>query len=109
MSNQDIFIQANKALAERNYEEFITYCSEDIKWINVGESTFNGKAEILKYISSAYDGITFTTEDHIKENDFIVELGQIVFEKNTETKKSSYCDIWNFKDELITQVKSFVI
>lgn len=109
MSNQDIFIRANKALAEGNYDEFITYCTEDIKWENVGESTFHGKAELFRYISSAYEGITFTTEDHIKENDLVVELGQIVFEKNGESKKSSYCDVWNFKDGMISQVTSFVI
>lgn len=109
MSNQDIFIKANKALAEGNYDEFISYCTEEIKWENVGESTFHGKAELLRYISSAYDGLVFTTENHIKEKDFVVELGQIVFEKNGESKKSSYCDVWRFKDRLISQVTSFVI
>ncbi|RDC56442.1 nuclear transport factor 2 family protein [Pedobacter chinensis] len=109
MSNQDVFIKANKALAEGNYVEFITYCAEGIKWENVGGSTFNGKSELLSYISSAYDGITFTTENNIQEKDFVVELGQIVFEKNGESKKSSYCDVWNFKDGMICQVTSFVI
>ncbi|MCF0074878.1 nuclear transport factor 2 family protein [Dyadobacter sp. CY261] len=109
MNNQDIFIKANKALAEGKYVEFITYCTEDIKWENVGEKTFNGKAELYKYISSAYEGITFTTENHIKEDDFVVELGQIVVEKNGESKRSSYCDVWNFKAGMISQVTSFVI
>ncbi|MFD2289151.1 nuclear transport factor 2 family protein [Pedobacter petrophilus] len=109
MRNQNIFIKANKALSEGKYEDFITYCSEDIQWKNVGERTLKGKQELLKYISSAYDGITFTTENSIKENDVVVELGQIVFEKDGESKKSSYCDIWNFKDGMISQVTSFVI
>lgn len=109
MSNQDTFIKANKALAEGNYDEFITYCTEDIKWEKVGESNFHGKVELLRYISSAYDGLVFTTENYIKEKDFVVELGQIVFEKNGESKNSSYCDVWNFKDGLIRQVTSFVI
>jgi ketosteroid isomerase-like protein len=109
MSNQEIFLKANKALAEGNYDEFITHCTEDIKWKKVGKSTFKGKGELLGYISSAYDGLTFTTENYIKENDFIVEFGQIVFEKNGESKKSSYCDIWRFKDGSISQVTSFVI
>jgi|SRR5690606_17224595 len=109
MDNQDIFITANKALAEGSYDEFITYCTEDIKWENIGNSTIHGKIELLKYISSAYDGVVFTTEKYIKEKDVVVELGQIVFEKNGESKKSSYCDIWNFKDGLIHQVTSFVI
>lgn len=62
MSNQDIFLEANKALAEGNYDDFVTYCTEDIKWESVGNNTFNGKFELLNYISSAYDGLTFTTE-----------------------------------------------
>ncbi|PJR04103.1 nuclear transport factor 2 family protein [Avrilella dinanensis] len=107
--NQEIFIKANKALAEGNYDEFIAYCTEDMKWENVGKDTFSGKDEVLRYISSVYNGITFTTENQIIENDFIVELGKIVFEIDGESKKSSYCDIWNFRNGLISQVTSFVI
>ena len=59
--------------------------------------------------SSAYDGITFTTENSIKEDDMVVELRQLVIEKNGESKKSSYCDAWKFKDGMISQVTSFVI
>lgn len=109
MSNQEIFIEANKALAEGNYEGFIKYCCEDIKWVNVGRRTFNGKDELLRYISSAYEGLVFTTENYIKENDFVVEFGQIVFEHSGHPQKSSYCDVWKFKDSLISQVTSFVI
>jgi ketosteroid isomerase-like protein len=109
MSNQDIFIKANTALAEGNYEKFMMYCAEDVKWDNVGGLTFKGKDELFGYIQSAYNGISFTTEDHIKENDYVVEFGQIVFEKNGESKTSRYCDIWNFKDGMISQVTSFVI
>ena len=102
-------MKANKALAERNYEEFIEYCAEDIKWINVGGSTFNGKTEILTYISASYDGISFTTEDHITEKDIVIEFGQIVFDNNDSEKESSYCDIWKLENGLINQIKSFVI
>lgn len=109
MSNQNIFINANKALSQGNYEQFIEYCSEDIKWQNVGKKTFNGKAELLVYISSAYNGLTFTTENFIEKKDFVVELGHIKFENNGESKESSYCDVWNFKNGLINQVTSFVI
>jgi hypothetical protein len=59
MNNEEIFIKAKKALAEGNYEEFIEHCAEDINWINVGGSIFNGKTEILKYISSSYNDIKF--------------------------------------------------
>lgn len=109
MSNQEIFIEANKALAEGKYSVFMTHCSEDIKWVNVGRETFQGKDELYKYISSAYEGVVFTTENYIKEKDFVVEFGQIVFQNNGESQKSSYCDIWKFKDSLISQVTSFVI
>lgn len=109
MNIEHIFIEANKALAAGSYKEFLTYCSADIQWERVGEQTLSGKAELLEYISSAYDGLTFTTEKYIREANFLVELGSIVFEKNGESKKSAYCDIWNFKDGLIENVKSFII
>jgi uncharacterized protein len=109
MSNQHILLEANKALAEGNYDKFIAYCADDIRWECVGEKTFLGKAELLRYIRSTYGGLLFTTENYIKEKDFVVELGHIVFEKNGESKRSSYCDVWNFKDGIISSVTSFVI
>lgn len=109
MSNQELFTKANNALAEGNYEEFIDYCAENIIWKNIGGDTYNGKSELLNYISSAYTTVTFTTENVIQDNDFIVELGQIVSEVNGNSKKRSYCDVWNFKNERISQVSSFVI
>ncbi|MBW8244773.1 nuclear transport factor 2 family protein [Muricauda oceani] len=109
MSNLDIFKKANKVLGDGNYEKFITYCSDDIKWENVGERTFQGKIEVLEYIGSTYDGVVFTTENYITEKEFVVELGQIVFEQDGAPKKSSFCDVWKFKDGLIHQVTSFVI
>lgn len=108
MDNEQIFLNANQALGAGHYEEFITYCAEDITWENVGKNTFNGKAELLNYISSAYEGMTFTTEISVKEDDIIVELGQIVL-GNGGNPSSSYCDVWKFQDGLIKQVRSFVI
>lgn len=37
MNNEEIFIKANKALAEGNYEEFIEYCAEDINGLMLAE------------------------------------------------------------------------
>lgn len=87
MNNQNILIQANEALMQGNYHKFITYCSEDIRWECVGERTFNGKAELLNYLSSAYKGIIFTAENYIKQKDFVVELGQIVLEKTVNQRR----------------------
>jgi len=109
MDIEQIFIAANQALAAGSYKEFLIYCSDDIRWERVGEKILNGKVELLEYIGPAYDGLTFTTERYIRQENFLVELGEIVFDKNGESKKSSYCDIWNFRDGLIHQVKSFVI
>jgi len=109
MSNLDIFKKANNELGEGNYEEFITYCSDDITWENVGERSFHGKVKLLEYVKSTYDGVVFTTDNYITEKDFVVELGQIVHEKDGAPKKSSFCDVWKFKDGLIHQVTSFVI
>ncbi|TCD28678.1 nuclear transport factor 2 family protein [Pedobacter psychrodurus] len=109
MGNQQLLIEANSALLEGKYAKFITYCTEDVRWENVGQRTFNGKAELLGYISSAYDGVTFITENYIQEKDFVVEMGQIVFRKNGGSEESSYCDVWSFRDGLISGLTSFVI
>lgn len=109
MKNLDIFLEANQALANGNYDKFISYCTEDIKWESVGEETFYGKQELFRYVSSTYQGLMFTTEKTIEAKNELVELGQITFKFNGVSKKSSYCDIWNFKDGLVSRVTSFVI
>ena len=109
MSNKELFTNANKALAEGNYEEFIDYCAENIIWKNIGGNTYNGKLELISYIRSVYPTATFTTENVIQENDFVVELGKLVSEINGNSKTHSYCDVWSFKSERISQVTSFVI
>ena len=109
MSNQELFKKANTALAEGNYFEFIACCADNIVWKNIGSHTYNGKSELLNYIRSTYTKVSFTPENIIHENDFIVELGKLVSEVNGNSKKGSYCDIWNFKDGKINQFTSFVI
>jgi len=109
MNNQELFTLANIALAEGNYEGFIDYCAENIIWKNIGGNTYNGKSELLSYISMAYTNVAFQTENVIQENDFIVEVGQITYKVDGNSIHRSYCDIWNFKDGMISQVTSFVI
>lgn len=109
MNNQIIFSEANRALAAGQYDQFLAYCAEHIKWERVGERTITGKADLAGYLKSAYDGLVFTTESYIKEHDVIVELGPIMLEKAGTVKRSSYCDVWKFEDGQILQMTSFVI
>lgn len=57
------------------------------KMENVGKSKFHGKVQLLRCLRSAYDGLVFTTENYIKEKDFIVEFVQIVFKKKASQKR----------------------
>jgi len=41
--NKAILEEANAAIAEGNYEGFLSFCTDDTKWTFVGDKTLNGK------------------------------------------------------------------
>jgi hypothetical protein len=71
--------------------------------------------EILKTLSSFQHHHSYNNNNYIfelnksikyrselKRVTLVVELGQLVIERNGESKQHSYCDIWKFKNDLIS-------
>lgn len=50
------------SFSKGNYEEFLTYCTEDTKWIYVGDRTIQGKDKVREYLATAYEESTFRIE-----------------------------------------------
>ncbi|MDC6390605.1 hypothetical protein PP182_18095 [Maribacter sp. PR1] len=47
-TNKIILQKANKAVSKGNYEEFLQYCTDDTKWVFVGDQILNGKGAVRK-------------------------------------------------------------
>ncbi|RYZ31108.1 MAG: nuclear transport factor 2 family protein, partial [Sphingobacteriales bacterium] len=72
MTNREILEKANQAFSEGNYEEFLTYCTEDTIWTYQGDRTLRGKNEVRDYLATAYEESTFKIETYIEEGEYLV-------------------------------------
>jgi uncharacterized protein len=111
LSNKAILETANAAITNGDNEGFLTFCTEDTKWVFIGDRTLKGKEAVRQYMATAYvEPPKFMVENLIAEGDFVTATGKISM-KNEDGKKVnySYCDVWTFRDGKMAELKAFVI
>ncbi|MDD7886749.1 nuclear transport factor 2 family protein [Flavivirga sp. 57AJ16] len=110
-NNKIILQKANEAVSKGNYEEFLQYCTDDTKWIFVGDQVLNGKEAVRKWMSNEYiEPPQNDVKNLVAENDYLTAIGQIaVMNENGENIKYSYCDVWRFRDGKMAELIAFVI
>ncbi|UGU17428.1 nuclear transport factor 2 family protein [Sinomicrobium kalidii] len=110
-SNKDILIKANKAVANGDYEGFLAFCTEDTEWTFVGDITLQGKEAVRQWMAINYiEPPKFDVKNLIAENDFVTAIGEIkITDKKGKTGHYSYCDVWQFRDGKMAELKAFVV
>ncbi|WZL90006.1 nuclear transport factor 2 family protein [Salinimicrobium sp. 3283s] len=109
--NKVILEQANAAITKGDNDSFLSYCTEDTKWVFIGDKTLQGKEAVRKYLASAYvEPPKFMVENLIAEGEFLTAVGKIMM-KNEQGQmvNYSYCDVWRFRDGKMAELKAFVI
>ena len=97
--NKAILEEANAAIAQGNYEGFLSFCADDMKWTFVGDKTLQGKEAVRQWMATTYvDPPKFMVANLIAEGDFVTALGDITM-KDADGKAAhySYCDVWCFR------------
>jgi uncharacterized protein (TIGR02246 family) len=109
--NKSILTQANEAIAAGDYEEFLSFCTEDTEWHFVGEQVLKGKDAVRKYIADNYrEPPRFKVEKMIADGAMLAVLGTIsIKDKDGKFKDHEYCDVWEFRDGKMAGLKAFVI
>ena len=110
-NNKTILIKANEAVSKGDYEGFLEYCTEDTKWIFVGDQVLEGKKEVRKWMLTEYiEPPKFDVKNLIAENDYVTALGQITLIDNKGAGVMYwYCDVWKFRDGKMAELTAFVI
>lgn len=111
MKNAEILHQANEFVKKGDYESFLAHCTQDTKWVFVGERILNGKDEVREYQKEFYlEPPVFTVEKTIEEGNYVTVTGEITLKdaKGIYTRYD-YCDIWRFEKGKIAALKAFVI
>jgi ketosteroid isomerase-like protein len=110
--NKEIVGKVNDAFAENRPEDFLSFCSEDVRWTIIGDKTCNGKDAIREFMSSM-EGMappTFTVDTIVAEGDSVVAHGDMKMAgKDGTVEPYSYCDIYGFRDGKISELSSFVV
>ncbi|PWN69414.1 ketosteroid isomerase [Chryseobacterium phosphatilyticum] len=109
--NKEILEKANSAITKGDYEGFLSFCTDHIKWTFVGDRVLTGKEAVRQYMAETYvEPPIFNVKKMINDGDFVIAVGTISM-KGPEGKMVdySYCDIWRFEDHKMAELEAFVI
>lgn len=111
MKNAAILHQANEFVKKGNYESFLAYCTQDTKWVFVGERILEGRDKVRAYMKEFYlEPPVFTVEKTIEDGNDVTVIGEITLKAANGTYNHyDYCDVWRFENGKIAELKAFVI
>jgi uncharacterized protein len=110
--NKSILERGNAAIAEGNYEEFLSLCTDNTEWTFVGDKTLKGKEAVRQWFASEYvaEPPKNMVAHLIAEGDFVTAVGDIaVKDKDGNVAHYSYCDVWRFHQGKMAELKAFVV
>src|SRR5688500_2800545 len=109
--NKAILTQGNAAIIAGNHEGFLELCTEDTERTFVGEATLKGKEAVRRWMAATYkEPPQCVVEAMIADGDSVVALGEITTkDEGGNPVRSSYCDVWWFRDGKIAKLRAFVI
>lgn len=111
MKNATILHTANEFVKKGNYESFLAYCTQDTKWVFVGERILEGRDKVREYMKEFYlEPPVFTVEKTIEDGSYLTVTGEITLKAANGTYNHyDYCDVWRFENGKIAELKAFVI
>ncbi len=109
--NKAILKKGNAAIAEGNYEGFLSLCTNDTEWTFVGDRTLKGKQAVREWMAANYlEPPVVTVTNMIAEADFVTAVGTVIMkDKSGENMEYCYCDVWRFHDGELIELKAYVI
>lgn len=109
--HKQLLLAGNAAIAAGNHEGFLELCTEDTDWNFIGEQRLKGKQAVRDWMEKTYvEPPVVSVENLISDGSFLVAQGDVTMKNEAGVPtKYTYCDVWEFRDELIVGLKAFVI
>ncbi|HIK16442.1 MAG TPA: nuclear transport factor 2 family protein [Leptolyngbyaceae cyanobacterium M33_DOE_097] len=110
-NNKAILEATNAAIAEGNYEGFLSFCTDDTQWTFVGDKTLSGKESVRQWMATEYvEPPLNIVANLIAEGDFVIAVGDLTIKgKDGKEAHYSYCDVWRFRSGKMVELRAFVI
>ena len=112
VNRKGIVEQINQSFAENNFEKVLSFCTDDITWTMVGDTTKKGKGVIRKWMASMDpQPPRLTVRQTIAEGDSVVARGDMVMQegKNGPSIPYTFCDIYRFTGDKVAELTAFMI
>lgn len=110
VNRKDVIEKVNAAFARNDVEGFLSFCDEDFLWTMVGSKPVRGKDAIRKWMASGpSEPPKFTVDTVVAEGDFVTASGDMTMNENGVVVPYSYCDVWRFKGDKLSELRAFVI
>ena len=109
--NKELVEKINQAFSENKPEDFLSFCAEDVKWEMAGEGIHTGKQSIREFMSSmpGTEPPNFTVSGMVAEGDSVVCYGDMTMTAEGTEENYSYCDIYRFSGDKVSELRSFVV
>jgi predicted SnoaL-like aldol condensation-catalyzing enzyme len=110
-ANKEIVEKINTAFSENKPEEFLNHCTDDVKWEMVGEGAHSGKESIREFMASmpGTEPPNFNVIAMIADDDRVVCYGDMTMKMEGEEGSYSYCDIYRFSGDKVSELRSYVV
>ena len=118
ISNKKIVERFLDEFTRRNYESYIKYLADDVKWNIVGMPPINGKQnflealEVMEMCQFSIKGINSSAgrESHIiAEGDFVVIENQDYLVNKDKRYEPAHCDIYRINQGKIKEVTTYMV
>lgn len=111
-NRKEIVQRINEGFADNNLEKVLSFCTDDLTWTMVGDSTVSGKDSIRKWMASMDpQPPQFTIQESVAEGDFVITRGNMRMpeKKNGPAIPYAFCDIYRFEGDKVAELTAFVI
>ena len=111
-NRKEIVQRINEGFAENNLEKVLSFCTDDLTWTMVGDTTVRGKDAIRKWMASMDpQPPQFTIKQTIAEGDAVIARGDMLMQEKKDGPSIPYafCDVYRFAGDQVVELTAFVI
>lgn len=110
---KEIVKKVDASFEANDMEGFLSFCADDVEWKMVGDATKKGKDSIREWMSSMGAGMEppkIIARKSIAEDETVASYGEMTMkDENGEEKSYEFCDVYQFENDKIASLTSYVI
>lgn len=103
----------NAVIGANDLEAFLSFYTDDVRWVRVGEKSAMGREELRGLIESLGDApppSNVTLDVMIAEGVYVVAFGHLVGKGDDgETAPRAFCDVYRFRGDEVAEHTSFLV